>query len=344
MTTASSVRADAVLSVLRPDVRELTANVDAAVLRPAESALDRADRARIALRVALVNDQPDDELAAELDALVGDGAADVVRDTDRWDELSEAQQALLAHCELVALDPADVTVAEIGELRAQGFSTAQIVAAAQVVAATSFRIRLLRGLQLVAEPDTTPDAEPANTIAVGATADGCELPTPDEAFPQMRWVPWVEADSFDEALQHDPEALEACSALYNAIMTDPGELATAERELAALAASLRTGCELSSGVHGRRQVELSDDRVTSVALAEAGPAAVPDQRQRAIVDAAAALAPTPTALTSAHIGRLRAAGVSAEGIRDLIAVAAMTAWTNRLAMTLGNATTRDTDW
>ncbi|MFB9568841.1 hypothetical protein ACFFRS_17875, partial [Saccharopolyspora hordei] len=67
-------------------------------------------------------------------------------------------------------------------------------------------------------------------------------------------------------------------------------------------------------------------------------------RQRAIVDAAAALAPTPAALTAAHLGRLRAVGLSADGVRDLVAVAAMTAWTNRLAMTLGNATTRDPDW
>lgn len=347
MTTASSVRADAVLAELRPDVRELTANVDTAVLRPdGESVLDRADRVRIALRVALVHDQPDlaGELAAELDALVGEGAADVVRDTERWAELSEEQQALLAHCELVALDPADVSVAEVGELRAQGLSTAQVVAAAQLVAATSFRVRLVRGLELAGSADAVPDAAPATTIAVGATADGCELPTPDEAFPPMRWVPWVEADSFDEALAHDPAAREACSALYNAVMTAPSELSPADRELAALAASLRTGCALSAGMHGRRQVELSGDRVTAVALAEAGPAAVPDPRQRAIVDAAAALAPTPAALTAAHLARLRAVGVGADGVRDLVAVAAMTAWTNRLAMTLGNATTRDPDW
>ncbi|MGP4021282.1 peroxidase-related enzyme [Saccharopolyspora sp. 5N708] len=349
MTTVSServVRTEAPLDALRPDVREFTASVDAAVLRPVDqSVLDWADRARIALRVALVNEHQEyaDEIARELDSLAGAGAAEVIRDTDRWRELPESRQALLAHCEQVALDPADAGAGEIAVLQAHGFTAAQVVAASQVVAYVSYRVRLLLGVRLVAEAGDGPVSGPVNTIEAGATADGCELPAPAEAFPVLRWVPWVEPDEsagadsspLHQTLSHDPLVLAQRSALHDAIMA--GSLDRADRELAALAASLITGCEYCASVHGRRQVELSRDQVTSVALAKAGPAAVADPRQRAIVDAVGALSPTPAALDAADIRRLHAAGLSADDARDLIAVAAMFAWTNRLLMTLGNA-------
>ncbi|MBB5153735.1 peroxidase-related enzyme [Saccharopolyspora phatthalungensis] len=347
-------RTQEALAVLRPDVREFTASVDAAVLRPAdESVLSRADRARIALRVALVNEHAEyaDELAEQLDSLAGEGAADVIRDVERWSELSESLQALLAHCEQVALDPVDAGFDEIAALRAHGFSSAEVVAASQVVAYVSYRVRLLLGLRLIEQADDGPvPPEPAYSIAVGATADGCELPTPAEAFPVLRWVPWVDPATAPEksagadekrspfylTLLHDPQVLAERTALYNAIMTGTGALDRADRELAALATSLITGCEYCAGVHGRRQVQLSKDQVTSVALAKAGPAAVADPRQRAIVDAAGALAPTPAALADTDIRRLRAVGLSLDDIRDLVAVSAMFAWANRLMLTLGN--------
>ncbi|SDY81526.1 uncharacterized peroxidase-related enzyme [Saccharopolyspora shandongensis] len=346
-------RTEEALAVLRADVRELTASVDAAVLRPAdESVLSHADRARIALRVALVNEHQEyaDELAAQLDSLAGDGAAEAVLDVERWSELPEALQALLAHCEQVALDPADAGFDEITALRAHGFSSAQVVAAAQIVAYVSYRVRLLLGLSLVEEAGDGPVPDgPVNTIEAGATADGCELPAPAEAFRALRWVPWVEpADAPEESagaqwtqfyltLRHDPQVLAERTALHNAIMSGAGALDPADRELAALATSLITGCEYCAGVHGRRQVQLSGDEVTAVALAEAGPAAVADPRRRAIVDTAGALAPTPAALSAADIRRLHAVGLSADDVRDLVAVSAMFTWDNRLLMTLGNA-------
>jgi uncharacterized peroxidase-related enzyme len=361
MTTAPSdrvSRTDAALAALRPDVREFTTSVDAAVLRPTDqSLLSWADRARIALRVALVNEHDEyaDELAQQLDSLAGDGSADVVRDVERWSELPEPLQALLAHCEQVALDPADAGFDEIGALRASGFSSAQVVAASQVVAYASYRVRLLLGLRLIEQADDAPvPAGPVNTIEAGSTADGCQLPTPAEAFPVLRWVPWVDpvptpeksADSDEKTpakwspfyltLLHDPDVLEERTALYNAIMTGTGSLDRADRELAALATSLATGCGYCAGVHGRRQVQLSKDQVTSVALAEAGPAAVADPQHRAIVDAAGALAPTPAALAATDVRRLHEVGLGPDDVRDLLAVAAMFAWANRLMMTLGN--------
>ncbi|MFC5833317.1 peroxidase-related enzyme [Nonomuraea insulae] len=181
------------------------------------------------------------------------------------------------------------------------------------------------------------------------------LPQASERFPVLTWHPWVEAAAppakeagaddktpakwspFYLTLLHDPAVLAERTALYNAIMTGTGSLGRADRELAALATSLVTGCEYCASVHGRRQVQLSKDQVTAVALAERGAAGVTDQRQRAIVDVAAHAAVTPPALTVDDIHRLHAAGLDDDAVRDMIAVAAMFAWANRLMMTLGSA-------
>ncbi|RRO15415.1 hypothetical protein EIL87_15220 [Saccharopolyspora rhizosphaerae] len=333
MTTVTD-RAAGALTVLRPDVREAAGNADAAVLRPDDqSQLDAADRTRIALRVALVNDDSDyaDRLAAELDD------DEVVRDVDRWAELPEATQALLAHCEQVALDPADVGAEEIAELL-QHFSPDQVVTATQVAAYASFRVRLEGGLRLAADPGDGPASQPGITIEAGAAADGHRLSTPGEAFPSMRWVSRVvPGGEFVETLKLDAGVLSAQTLLREAIMTGRGALDRADRELAALATSLINGCGYCTAVHGKRQVELSGDPLTAVVLAEAGPAAIADERLRAVVDVAGALTVTPAALTAADVRRLRSAGLDADDVHDLVAVASMFAWDNRLIMTLGNA-------
>ena len=335
---------------LRDDVRVFTASVDTAVLRPADqSVLSWADRARIALRTALVNEHEAyaGELAGHLDSLADAGACDIAGDPARWDELPEPTRALLAHAELVALDPDDVTQDDIAALREHGFTPAQIVAAAQVVAYVSYRVRLLAGATALRGPATATVPAEQSDVEV----DG--LPPASEAFPVLRWVPWVAppapperaagADAktpakwspFYLTLAHDPVVLAERTALYNAIMTGPGSLARADRELAALAASLVTGCVYCASVHGRRQVQLAKDATTAVALATKGPDAVADPRQRAVIDVAGGLALTPPRLAATDVGRLRQAGLGDGDVRDLVAVAAMFSWANRLMMTLG---------
>ncbi|GAA2338113.1 hypothetical protein GCM10009854_12890 [Saccharopolyspora halophila] len=336
MTTISDYAAET-LSVLRPDVRETAERADAAALRPEEQTLlPTSDRLRIALRVALVNDNDAyaDQLAAELDD------AEVVRDVERWGELAEPTQALLAYCEQVALDPADVSADEIAELR-EHFAPAQVVAATQVAGYASFRARLLAGLRLVAGCGDGPAAGTGVVIEAGCSADGGDLSSPEQAFPQLKWVSRLglsdEEDQFAATLKLDSSVLAAQTALRGAIMTGRGSLDRADRELAALATSLINGCGYCCGVHGRRQVELSGDRLTAVVLAEAGPAAIADPQLRAVVDAAGKLAHTPAALTAPEVRRLHQAGLDADDVHDLVAVAAMFAWDNRLIMALGNA-------
>ena len=323
-------------SALRPEVREAAERADAAALRPAErSPLATADRLRIALRVALVN-----ENHAYADALAAEtGDAETVRDVRRWDELAEPTQALLAYCEQVALDPADVGPEEVADLR-RHCTAAEVVAATQVAAYASFRSRLLAGLRLATGCGAGPAAEAGVVIEAGCSADGGDLSAPEAAFPQLKWVSRLEASSGDQfagTLRHDPAVLEAQTTLREVIMAGRGALDRADRELAALATSLINGCEYCRGVHGRRQVELSGDRLTAVVLAEAGPAAIADQRLRAVVDVAGKLARTPASLTEPDVRRLHAAGLPAEDVCDLVAVASMFAWDNRLIMVLGNA-------
>ena len=334
MPTISDHAADT--SALRPEVFEAAERADAAALRPAEqSPLASSDRFRIALRVALINENHDyaDALAAETED------AEIVRDVQRWGELAEPTQALLAYCEQVALDPADVGPEEITELRGH-CTPAQVVAATQVAAYASFRSRLLSGLRLAADCGAGPAAEAGVVIEAGCSADGGDLSAPGVAFPQFKWVSRLESsngDQFAGTLRHDPVVFEAQTALREAIMTGRGSLDRADRELAALATSLINGCGYCCGVHGRRQVELSGDPLTAVVLAEAGPAAIADQRLRAVVDAAAKLADTPAALTEPDVRRLHAAGLAADDVSDLVAVASMFAWENRPIMALGNA-------
>jgi uncharacterized peroxidase-related enzyme len=339
------------LDNLRPDVRDFTRSVDILVISPDDaSALSHVDRARIALIVATVNNNSalvrrfTDRLSDLDDA---DGAA-LVADPDRWSAFGPTTAALLAHSEQMALDPEDAGEDEIAELTALGISAATIVAASQVVAYVSYLSRLLQGMDAIDEESnlSAPSALPAFTATLDAEAT---------TFPAYAWQPSVQPAEVPAAmgdaakapakwspfyltLLHDPLVLEERTALYNAIMTGTGSLDRADRELAALATSLVTGCEYCASVHGRRQMQLSKDSVTAVALAQRGPLTLTDPRQQAIVAVAAAAAVTPPNINAADVATLRAVGLDDDAVRDMIAVAAMFAWANRLMMTLGEAT------
>jgi uncharacterized peroxidase-related enzyme len=337
------------LDELRSDVRDYTRTVDALVISPAdESALGRLDRARIALAVANANHSAPliarfTRLLADLDD--ADGAA-LVGDSERWSAFGARTEALLEHAELMALDPEDAGTGEIAHLAGIGIAPATVVAASQVVAYVSYLARLLQGMAAIAGVQPSAETRPGFTATLGGD---------ETAFPVYIWVPSVQpaavpAEAGNEektpakwspfylTLLHDPRVLEERTALYNAIMTGTGSLDRADRELAALATSLVTGCEYCASVHGRRQAQLSKDPSTAVALAQSGPSTLATPRQRAIVAAAAAAAVTPPAIGTADIALLREVGLDDDAVRDLIAVAAMFAWANRLMMTLGTAT------
>ena len=340
------------LDALRADVRDFTRSVDALIVSPDdETALGRLDRARIALAVATANASRPlvDRFSRTLAELDDADGASIVGDSGRWSAFGQPTEALLEYAELTALDPDAAGADEIATLTGHGVGAATIVAAAQVVAYVSYLARLLQGMAAIG--DSGPGS-PGRSDALPGFAS--TLGPEETAFPVYTWLPSVPpaavpADTgsdektpakwspFYLTLLHDPLVLGERTALYNAIMTGTGALDRADRELAALATSLVTGCEYCASVHGRRQVQLSSDPLTAVALARSGPDSLASERQRAIVAVAAAAAVTPPSVTPWHIALLHDAGLDDDAVRDLIAVAAMFAWANRLMMTLGSA-------
>ena len=188
-----------------------------------------------------------------------------------------------------------------------------------------------------------------------------DVPHP-EAFTQARvgWVPWLEPKPVDELtdreytaaidanrlksdyfrlLVRDPEILAARTRTDNDIFYNVAEgLPRAERELAAATASRVNGCVFCASVHARFSSHYSKREADVQRLLDEGVTAQLGERWDAIVDAAAAVTRTPFALTTAHVARLRAAGLDDLSIADVIHGAAFFNWANRLMLSLGRAT------
>ena len=344
---------DDLVTLLRPSISAGLRGVEGAVMRPdADVALPLALRGMLALRVAQVSSSTPvgATWAAATEEANGPQALDQVADPARWSELPARTAHALAYVEQIALDPADIGPDEVRDLESSGFSAQQVVLLSQVAAFASFKVRLLHGLSLL-------DGRAPTAWHRSATSsiESHELPDAATRFPTLDWLPSVEpaaqpatpagADDrtphvwspFYLTLLHDPEVLAQRTALYNTIMTGAGELDRADRELAALATSLTTGCRYCATVHGQRQIRLAGDPTAAVTLATHGVDALPDDRQHAIAVFASRMAPTPPSASSADIARLRQVGLHDPAITDLIAVSAMFAWANRLMMTLGTA-------
>ncbi|GMA30822.1 alkylhydroperoxidase domain protein [Litorihabitans aurantiacus] len=179
----------------------------------------------------------------------------------------------------------------------------------------------------------------------------------------LGWVPWFEPPAQEELtpeqiaglvepqragnayfrlLALDPAVLEArtradLDIFHTASRTGDG-LPRPERELAAAVASRVNGCVFCASVHARFAATLSKrPEDVDALLVDGVEVAVErlDERWAAIVEAAAALTVTPPRFASAHVERLRAAGVGDEAIGDLVASAGFFSWANRLMLSLG---------
>ena len=179
----------------------------------------------------------------------------------------------------------------------------------------------------------------------------------------MGWLPWLEPKPLDELserhyaaaidrnrlksdyfrlLVRDPEILAARTRTDNDIFYNAAEgLPRAERELAAAAASRVNGCVFCASVHSRFAAHYSKREDDVQRLLDEGVGAELGERWDAIVDAAAALTRTPSALTATHIARLREAGLDDLSISDVIHGAAFFNWANRLMLSIGRATAPD---
>ncbi|MER7499048.1 alkylhydroperoxidase domain protein [Nonomuraea pusilla] len=174
---------------------------------------------------------------------------------------------------------------------------------------------------------------------------------------RLGWTPWLPPLTEKELTEEHHEALvdraRATSPYFLLLARDPavlhartktdndifhnadGGLPRAERELAATATSRRNGCVFCASVHARFASHYSKRPADVQRLLDQGVGAPQDARWRAVVDAAAALASTPSDLGPEHIDALRDAGLDDLAVSDVIHAAAFFNWANRLMLSLG---------
>jgi alkylhydroperoxidase domain protein len=170
------------------------------------------------------------------------------------------------------------------------------------------------------------------------------LAPPDEAaLTEQQRASLVDAarskSAYFRLLARDPDILEARTRTDKDIFYNTSSgLPRAERELAAAATSRHNGCIYCASVHARHAITYSKRSDDVRRLLDAGVGADLGERWNAIIAAAVALAATPIAFDTAHITRLRAAGLDDADIVDVIFSSSFFNWANRLMLSLGEPT------
>src|SRR5690606_4296319 len=124
---------------------------------------------------------------------------------------------------------------------------------------------------------------------------------------------------------------------FNAIMYAPGGLPRAEREVATTVVSRINGCVYCASVHAQRFEQLAKRNDVVVQIFTDPDSAGTTPRERALVQASAALTRAPGAFGAQHLAPLRAAGLSDLELLDAVHAIALFAWANRLMLNLGEA-------
>lgn len=137
----------------RADVVELTQKTYEAALLPGDpGGLPHAERIAIACRIAKIND--DEAFWRHFEEMMEERCADpaTARLADIWfNGGGDARlEALIHYVDLVAHDPKHAAAADIVRLRAAGIGDADIVRLSELIAFTSYQIRVAQGLRLMA--------------------------------------------------------------------------------------------------------------------------------------------------------------------------------------------------
>ena len=177
----------------------------------------------------------------------------------------------------------------------------------------------------------------------------------------LDWNPWVETvdeagvspeqrarinetlgnragSTYYETLANDLDSVRTRTVLFGDIFESDGGTPRADRELAATATSRINGCVYCASVHARLYGNLSKQRDLVQRLLDEGVSTELPARERSIVDISATLTVDPEGLTDTDINALRAEGFDDLGILDVIQSAAIFANANRLMLTLGEPT------
>lgn len=275
-------------------------------------------------------------------------------------------QAMLDFARTLTLRPVEGDQAALLKLPAAGLTTPEAIALAQLIAFVAYQLRVVAGLQALQAlgadaaasapatvADEAPFIHPANLPqpgepirAKGFTSEALEwkawLPVLDlaEATPAQLAVlkashPKAQSSDYYRLLVQQPRILEERSIVFNAIMYASGGLSRAERELASAAVSRVNGCVYCAAVHAQRFEQLTKRNDVIYQLFDEPEHAGTNARERAIVQCALALTQDPAGFGAAQLQPVRAAGLNALEMLDLVHAIAIFAWANRLMLNLG---------
>lgn len=138
-----------------------------------------------------------------------------------------------------------------------------------------------------------------------------------------------------------PERFRAWFSHFKTVMEGTPGLSAREREMISVAVSMANGCLYCLVAHGAALRQQSDDRIEADRITLDYRRADLSARERAILDYAVKVTKNPGDCDETDIEELRAAGLSDEDIWDVIEVAAMFNFTNRLAMATGMMPNRE---
>lgn len=276
-------------------------------------------------------------------------------------------QAILRFTQTLAERPVEGDKEALLKVPAAGLATPEVVALAQLIAFVAYQLRVVAGLQAIAElgddlhatPAPVPDdaaapfihpanlPKPGEPVRInGYTSETLEwkswLPVVDleQATPEQIAVleashPKAKTSDYYRVLVHQPRILEERAIVFNAIMYAPGGLSRAERELASAVVSRVNGCVYCASVHAQRFEQLTKRNDTIVQVFTEPQGAGTNARERAIVQLSIDLTLRPAAFGAAQLQAVRAAGLSNLEVLDVIHAVAIFAWANRLMLNLG---------
>jgi uncharacterized peroxidase-related enzyme len=137
------------------------------------------------------------------------------------------------------------------------------------------------------------------------------------------------------AFQWRPSRLEAWMDHFDAVMAPTESLPNVEREMIAVAVSMANACSYCLVAHGFSVRKLTRDPVNGDLITLDYRRAEISPRQRALLDFARKLTVEPAECDEGDLDALRAHGLSDEDLWDVIEIAAMFNFTNRMAHATG---------
>ena len=169
-----------------------------------EAATDvsRLERFATALRVAVLHEEPAfiDHFAKLLreDADGSEAVVGAVTVGPGAEGLASRLAAVLDHVELLVLDPAAATPANLEALQREGLTAAEVVTVSQLIAFTSYLVRVYVGLALLRGDERMAPAcnlGPVSTRETGFTQE------------HLSWKPWIEPFTAEEATEEQRAVL-----------------------------------------------------------------------------------------------------------------------------------------